>query len=89
VARLAHRTRWAGLNHPHGNLSCYSIVLAANGAAKLRDFGSDGALGDYRYRHRWNAPEVLAGFPPSCEADVYDFGVARVQAVKGVWGPWG
>ncbi|GMF88951.1 unnamed protein product [Phytophthora fragariaefolia] len=71
----------------HGDISCYSIVIAANGAAKIRNLGSEN--NPSRYHLEWTAPEILAGLPPSFETDVYAFGITIVEAMKETQSIWG
>lgn len=84
----------------HGDLKCDNILVAADGTAKLTDFGLSTIrryVTDEKERsadssvvgaQRWKAPECLAGEPPSFESDVYSFGMCVLQAVSGEF-PWG
>ncbi|GMF12661.1 unnamed protein product [Phytophthora lilii] len=84
----------------HGDLKCDNILVAADGTAKLTDFGLstirrfvDNEQEQSTDSHvvgaqRWKAPECLAGAPPSFESDVYSFGMCVLQAVSGEF-PWG
>ncbi|KAG2783132.1 hypothetical protein Pcac1_g7341 [Phytophthora cactorum] len=84
----------------HGDLKCDNILVAADGTAKLTDFGLSSIR---RYvdsdqeqssnvsvvgAQRWKAPECLAGAPPSFESDVYSFGMCILQAISAEF-PWG
>ncbi|KUF91200.1 U6 snRNA-associated Sm protein LSm4 [Phytophthora nicotianae] len=84
----------------HGDLKCDNILVAADGTAKLTDFGLSTIC---RYvdseqeqssnvsevgAQRWKAPECLAGAQPSFESDVYSFGMCILQAISGEF-PWG
>lgn len=83
----------------HGDLKCDNILVGADGAAKLTDFGLSAvkrnvdssivqvdrsAIGALR----WKAPECLKGEEPTFESDIYSFGMCIVQAVSGEY-PWG
>ncbi|KAK1942543.1 Tyrosine-protein kinase Btk29A [Phytophthora citrophthora] len=84
----------------HGDLKCDNILVAADGTAKLTDFGlstirryidkeqerntNSSVVG----AQRWKAPECLAGAAPSFESDVYSFGMCILQAISGEF-PWG
>ncbi|KAE9170250.1 hypothetical protein PF004_g27938, partial [Phytophthora fragariae] len=85
-------------NIVHGVLCCESVVVAANGVAKLRNFGGDADDNAYYCYLEdskavpcsadWTAPEVLSGFPLSFESDVFAFGMCIVEAFKDI-NPWG
>ncbi|KAE9168259.1 hypothetical protein PF002_g30657, partial [Phytophthora fragariae] len=85
-------------NIVHGVLCCESVVVAANGVAKLRNFGGDADDNAYYCYLEdskavpcsadWTAPEVLSRFPLSFESDVFAFGMCIVEAFKDI-NPWG
>ncbi|KAF4319648.1 hypothetical protein G195_007057 [Phytophthora kernoviae 00238/432] len=86
----------------HGDLKCDNILVAADGTAKLTDFGLSTIRSFVDSKHettttatssvvgaqRWKAPECLDGAPASFESDVYSFGMCVLQAVSGEF-PWG
>ncbi|RLN87802.1 hypothetical protein BBJ28_00010763 [Nothophytophthora sp. Chile5] len=79
----------------HGDLKCNQILVNGDGVAKLTDFGMSFASSDSRPANsdtnvRWAAPECLTseGLPPTCESDVFSFGMSVVEAVTNNV-PWG
>ncbi|RLN98958.1 hypothetical protein BBJ28_00020117 [Nothophytophthora sp. Chile5] len=79
----------------HGDLKCNQILVNGDGVAKLTDFGMSFASSDSRPANsdtnvRWAAPECVTseGLPPTCESDVFSFGMSVVEAVTNNV-PWG
>ncbi|KAJ8563969.1 hypothetical protein ON010_g7376 [Phytophthora cinnamomi] len=71
----------------HGNLNCDSVLVTANGVAKLRNIGGS-VTGNDDFLP-WSAPELLLGSPPSFKGDIYAFGMTIAQSFRfprNVWG---
>lgn len=73
----------------HGNLRSSSIVVAADGVAKLTDIGfiaaveNGGDISDWR----WEAPECTYRTEKTAESDVYSFGVCVAEALRAALSP--
>lgn len=82
----------------HGNLKCNNILVAADGKAKISDFGfafirsESKALSKKAQSDavRWKAPECLLGEVdnPGFPSDVFSFGMCIIEAWTGEL-PWG
>lgn len=73
----------------HGAIRCKSIVVAANGMAKLSSFdaGNDSTLS--ALSSQWKAPELMVSqCLPSFASDVFSFGMCVIEAVIDN-SPWG
>ncbi|RLN97574.1 hypothetical protein BBJ28_00019752 [Nothophytophthora sp. Chile5] len=84
-------------NVTHGDLKGNNILVGADGAAKLTDFGLSAVLSSSMQPAppkavgalRWKAPEILDGSStPSHAADMYSFGMSIIEAVTHTL-PWG
>lgn len=75
----------------HGHLRSSSIVVAADGVAKLTDVGLGSTVsatghdgGGITGGWRWAAPECREGQKPTVESDVFSLGVCIVEALRAV-----
>ncbi|KAF1316286.1 hypothetical protein FI667_g15529, partial [Globisporangium splendens] len=79
----------------HGDLKGNNLLVAADGTAKLADFGlsliiasSTTVKPEKLDAPRWRAPEVLKGESISMASDIFAFGMCIIEAVSGEY-PWG
>ncbi|KAE9354777.1 hypothetical protein PR003_g3189 [Phytophthora rubi] len=72
----------------HAELRCSNILIGSDGTAKLANFRLSGLRSSARTRVTagsvyWQSPEVMSGYPPSCESDVYSLGMCILEAATG------
>ncbi|KAF1316285.1 Tkl protein kinase, partial [Globisporangium splendens] len=79
----------------HGDLKGNNLLVAADGRAKVADFGLSLIVASSKTLRpvelgapRWRSPEVLKGESISMPSDIYAFGMCIVEAVSGE-NPWG
>ncbi|KAE9178511.1 hypothetical protein PF002_g28056 [Phytophthora fragariae] len=76
----------------HGDLRCSNILIGSDGLAKVSNFGLTESVKESNSVRvvgsiRWQSPEVLKGYPPSRESDVYSLGMCILEAESGQK-PW-
>lgn len=72
----------------HGDLKCNNIVVAADGSAKVTDFGLSGSKegfdpnGQFSAAWRWMAPECLQLIERTSASDIFSLGMCIVEALR-------